>query len=277
MLRKYLILAVLAALVVGASASPAGADDTFRLDIRRANPALVPGLDDLDETQTVHGWRRGFYGRSFYGGFYRPYYSSFYYRPYYYPRFYGSSFGFAYSRPFYSSFYAPYYNFGYGSFGYGFNYYRPYVYSSFYSSPSFYYSPYYYCPIGDSVPAMPYATGNGPAYTVLTPYRNSSPSYPNETMPYSNGTAPRSNGSAAPEPTYPYNGGPQNPVPMPDARPATPQSAPPRPTVPLEGRAVSLPREQHKYTYPAYGEGRTSFAEDRVLPVTNPSTQRASR
>jgi hypothetical protein len=59
--------------------------------------------------------------------------------------------------------------------------------------------------------------------------------------------------------TYPYDGGPANPVPgtkpMPRAepQPAAPSAAPQR-SVPMEGRAVSLPRSASKWTYPAYGE-----------------------
>jgi hypothetical protein len=72
--------------------------------------------------------------------------------------------------------------------------------------------------------------------------------------------------------TYPYDGGPADPVPMPKA-PQTEEKKPSAPPmVPLEGRTVSLPAKpaaKPKYTYPAYGEepGRTGFAQDRVTVV----------
>jgi hypothetical protein len=76
------------------------------------------------------------------------------------------------------------------------------------------------------------------------------------------------------EPTYPYDGGPTNPVPTPrpmpraDQPPAAPSAAP-TPSVPLEGRAVSLPRSGSKWTFPAYGEQprRTSDSRDRSLGI----------
>jgi hypothetical protein len=58
--------------------------------------------------------------------------------------------------------------------------------------------------------------------------------------------------------TYPYDGGPQVPVPMPGNgvnRPAAPTRTPPA-TVPLEGRLVSLPGQAQRLSYPAYGERR---------------------
>jgi hypothetical protein len=66
-------------------------------------------------------------------------------------------------------------------------------------------------------------------------------------------------GRPAPAPrggqTFPYDGGPQAPVPMPGRAPAPTAEPPaaPRPMVPLEGRSVSLPAKP-RYTYAAYGE-----------------------
>ena len=62
-------------------------------------------------------------------------------------------------------------------------------------------------------------------------------------------TAPPPQAVPAPG-TFPYDGGPRNPPPMPKADPA-PSSAPA--TLPLDGHAVSLPRKP-AYTYPAFGE-----------------------
>ena len=238
--RKNLAIA-LVALAVCAGLSKAQTGDVLRLDIRNGGPTLTPGLDANDgDTQLVRGWYRPHYG---YGGFYRPSY---------YPRYYASYNSFYYARP---------------SYNYGYAYYRPYYgYSNYYYAPPVYYSPsyyspYYWCPIGDSAPAMPYAASAQPIYTVL----RSGDSAPPALLPYPKPYVD----NAVPGATYPYDGGPQNPVPMPGAQPQR--------TVPLEGKAVSLPRSEPKYTYPAYGEGPTSFAQDRVIPVTTPSTQRAAR
>lgn len=256
MLKKLLIVAGLSVLAVSVASSPARADDTLRLGFNGGAGTMTLGLDPNDDADTLavrRFYRGGHYG-GYHGGFARPYYG-FGYRSFYAPRFYGAGYGFGFNRPY--------------SFGLGFSYYRPYTaYSYYYAppvyyAPSFYYSsPYYYCPISDPAPLMPYAvpTGARASYTVL----NLSPAdYLPATVP--NGTYP----APAPNGTYPYDGGPQVPVPMPGANPpANPQSAP-RPTVPLEGRAVSLPRSEPKYTYPAYGEGRTEFAQDRAAPVKN--------
>jgi hypothetical protein len=88
---------------------------------------------------------------------------------------------------------------------------------------------------------------------------------------YAPSQAPRGDG------TYPYDGGPSSPVPNPKATPV-PQSAPQR-SVPLEGRAVSLPKSATKWAYPAYGETprRTSFAEDQTLLAKGQPRQSRSR
>ncbi len=54
--------------------------------------------------------------------------------------------------------------------------------------------------------------------------------------------------------TYPYDGGPRVPLPMPRADPApTPEVEPP--SAPVDGHSVSLPlKVAGKLTYPAYGE-----------------------
>jgi hypothetical protein len=74
-------------------------------------------------------------------------------------------------------------------------------------------------------------------------------------------------GQSAPAPgTYPYDGGPPNPVP-----PAKPEAKPaPGATLPLEGRTVSVPAQPlKKYAYQAYGENRTpsSTAPDRTILI----------
>jgi hypothetical protein len=68
--------------------------------------------------------------------------------------------------------------------------------------------------------------------------------------------APRDLGTQS----YPYDGGPQAPVPMPGNNgvnpPVAPTRTPPVATVPLEGRLVSLPGPAQRLSYPAYGERR---------------------
>jgi hypothetical protein len=61
------------------------------------------------------------------------------------------------------------------------------------------------------------------------------------------------------------------PMPKADTPPASPSAVPtvPTPSVPLEGRSVSLPRTGTKWIYPAYGESprRASDSQDRALVI----------
>jgi hypothetical protein len=212
----------------------------------------VAGETDAD-TELVHGYHRGFYGyRGFYGGHYRPAFYGGYYRPafyggYYRPAFYGGFYG--YRPAFYGGFY-----------GYAF----PRIYCA---PPVYYYYPPVYCaPIGFSVTM-------GPTSQLLA------------TPPAYNGAPPGPAPGVVPpmqEPngTFDYNGGPQKPVPLPGANPA-PAKAPPRSTVPLEGRLVSVPAPAppSRFAYPAYGErpAPTSFAVDRTVQATGTTAKKASR
>jgi hypothetical protein len=133
-------------------------------------------------------------------------------------------------------------------------FYRPWFGSSFYVTPSFF-APrvYYFCPIGLTL-------GTSMDQAPDAAVRRVEPQ-----DPYGQRPAPdAANGS------YPYNGGPVNPVPMPKAKPDADKVTPPAPTVPMDGRAVSLPVKP-KYTYPAYGEEpkQTDFARDRTAVVKN--------
>ena len=84
-------------------------------------------------------------------------------------------------------------------------------------------------------------TLNSPAITLGSPL-------PAAAQPRTQDLAPRQPRNDG---TFPYDGGPSSPVPNPKDTP--PSSTTPR-SVPLEGRAVSLPRAAPKWTYPAYGE-----------------------
>ena len=71
--------------------------------------------------------------------------------------------------------------------------------------------------------------------------------------------------------TYRYDGDPQNPLPMPGAEPGPgPTKAIPRPTVPRDGRLVSLPASD-PYTFQAYGAqpaAKQQAAETRIVNTT---------
>ncbi len=144
-----------------------------------------------------------------------------YYRYGYYPRYY--------------SYYYPRYYYPRYAYGYAYSYYRPYG----YYAPGVIYRPApCFSPISISVNPMPYA--------VMLPGRArisvqfGSP----EVLP-----APQ---SAPDNGTYPYDGGPRTPVPLPKADPG-PGVVPPVATI-VEGRVISLATKPAKYAYPAYGE-----------------------
>jgi hypothetical protein len=241
-------LAVLT-LIVGTSAVRAG--DLFKLTGNDSAPTLTlelkPGQDgDVQETTF---WNRGYYGG--YGSFYRP---SFYgggwggYNSYY-----GGGWGG------YNSFYnRPNVNWGYNSYYVRPSYYSPSYYPSYYYRPSYYYSP-YYCPISLRI------TTGASLYSPATPADSVLPTFPPlpkvmEPLPGQGSLPPL--GPVLPnqpsvDGTYPYDGGPSNPVPLPKGDP-NPPAVPNKSFAPGEGRLVSLPilKPTPKYTYPAYGDDK---------------------
>ncbi len=158
---------------------------------------------------------------------------------------------------YYRSYYRPYYAGYYGRPYYyprSYVYYAPAYYPSYYSyyeynRPAYYPSSYYY-PIAGEALAPPATNLQAPSY-----YRAPAPQQYVPPMPPANGSG-----------TFPYDGGPRSPVPMPN-----PEQAP-RGIIPIDGRLVSLPTEisggttqvgapasprntvQPRVTYPAYGE-----------------------
>jgi len=193
------------------------------------------------------GYRGGYYGgyRGYYGG-YRGFYGGYsnYYRPYY---------G-------YRNFYYPRYSFYAGGYGYG---YRPYYY---YAPPVYYYYPACSYPIG-------LTTTTFSAYSPVMPLA-------------SQDVGPVPEGGPVPRPggvedgTFPYDGGPASPVPMPKADPVpvpSRDSVPPTPKP--EGRIVSLPAPTTSFAYPAYGEktAPTSFAQDRPAVLKSDPVKSARR
>jgi hypothetical protein len=255
------------------AATAARAGDTIKLGLAANDDAPAVALGKLSPVaDTIDAGFRGggFHGGGFHGG-------GFHGGGFHGRGFHGGGFdhgGFRHggfrSNFFFGGFYGGYYPRYYG-FGYGYGYYPRYY--GYY--PSYYYDDYYYSPYGYPYSYRPRAYFYSAA--VLSPVSVSvtraTPSADLLNVPY-NGQdilpAPRPLQEGA---TYPYDGGPRplgpyaDPEPTRNPRPSTV----PGPTVPLEGRPVSLPAKPAaapKLTYPAFGElPRTQFAEDRVLPT----------
>jgi len=140
-------------------------------------------------------------------------------------------------------------------------------YSPFYYSTPLYYSypSYSYCPI--SISGTLNGSGGG--------YNGYSPVMP---MPPADAPGPAPRPGPRDDGTYPYDGGPASPVPMPNADPM-PSREPVRPAPKPEGRIVSLPAPKTQFAYPAYGDkpAPTSFAQDRVAELKSEPVKAARR
>lgn len=226
---RYGIWTALAAGLLLTATALSQANDTVRLGGPSAQAAIQGGTDN-----ELVRYGRGYYGGGgYYGG--RAYYGG------HHGRYYGSYYGGGYYRPYYGgySYYRPYY--------------QPYVYSYY---PSYYggsyYSPYYasYYPCAGDVAAVVTVQGQQPVYQ-----SQSQPTYQAPLAPRNNvqPMPPATNGDG----TYPYNGGPTQPIPMPPASDNPAPTSGPRGIIPLDGKLVSLPRET--------GGG--------VSPVGTPKTQ----
>jgi hypothetical protein len=252
MLRRCVVITAAIALAAVAWVSPVRAEETIRLGLNGSAPTLTLGGDndaDVIDVAWRGGYRGGYYGgyrgyyggyRGYYGGYggYRSYYPRYYggYRSYY-PRYYG-----------YNSYYPRYYGGYYGSYNpsyYG-GYYGSYSYPSYYGYSSYYTQPYVYFGI----------SGDGDCGSNIV------------TLPLQSGTAgqqvPNTRPPATKDGTFPYDGGPDRPVPMPKVEPEGTQL--PKQSVPLEGRPVSFPSKP-KYVYPAYGEQPTRTQPVDTVPV----------
>jgi len=280
-------LALAAALGLSASSAWTQSDVfQLRLDQSAALELAGASLDDdadlFDVGYKGYGGYRGFKGygggyhgfKGYYGG-YRGHYAHYgnyghygyrsYYRPYY-------NFSFAFGRPFYG--YSSYY---YPRYSYAYNYYRPYYYSGYssYYNGGDYSS--YYCPISVKTGGFSLQLGTYPQGSLnYEPAPNYLPQPRTiQTMPPADAPPSRAPEGYTPDNrTYPYDGGPSYPVPMPTPMP-TLEPSNLRPTVPLEGRPVSLPAttKSTKFAYPAYGEDKlppTKFGEDRTTPLQTP-------
>lgn len=235
MRAKWFLTSLLAAMGVLAWGGSSRGGDIIRLN-RMDNTPTRGLVDDGRGADTIRAWHHGFgwgwggwgYGGLGWGGFYRPYWGwggLGLYRPYY-----------SLYRPYYSwGFYRPYYGFGLG-YGLGFG---GFGYGTFFGPCA-------------GLSAGVYSL-NLPAIALDSPLAGAlKPRTPNSAP-----RQPRDDG------TFPYDGGPSNPVPKPKDTP--PSSTTPR-SAPLEGRAVSLPKAAPKWTYPAYGERarRTTPASQRT-------------
>jgi len=217
----YTFAAVVVALGI---AGVAKAQDTIRLD--DTGDAKVQDLlfDGQVDTERLW-WGRPFIFRPFawrpftWGSFYRPFVFRPFFRPY-----------FAF-RPFWG--------------------YRPWLSASLYT-PSFYNG------LGGSVsyggyPACSYDVGAYSNDAQFAPYSVSSNKY-SATVPAPvqiPGYAIHISGLT--ESGFIYDGGPSRPMPYASPGKAAPLVEPARPTVPLDGRLISIPARP-KYSYPAYGD-----------------------
>jgi hypothetical protein len=247
MLWRSLAAGALAA-VVFAWTAPARAGDTVKLGLdKSATPTVTLELKPGDDAEaTLAHWHAHYYG----GGFYHAGHYG-YGHAYYHVGHYGYGFSPAYYYP---------RRYGYSSFYYG-GFYPRYFYSptvTYYSqTPVYYYSqPLYY--------SAPYCSPIGLSATLQTP---------GDQMPPPMTQVNPGLG------TYPYDGGPANPVPMPKVDPA-PTNVPPKAVVPGDERPVALPARSGKYSYLAYGEkpGQVEKDETPALVVRmEPLNKKAPR
>ncbi len=217
-----------AAVLLFATSSPGRADDsTTVLLTAQANDTFDLVDDQDDDTQLVRWFRRGYY-RSSYRSFYRGYYGGFS------RRYYGG-----FSRRFYGGFY-PRYNYSY-RYSYRYSYPRfRYSYSRFNYYPRY---SYYYGISADLCDVQQ----NGGALSLILD--DCTPSVDLRTPLPKVDLTPLDNQS------FEYQDSPlRRSVEKPTPR-TEPAPLPPRRTVPLQGRAVSIPAPKKKsYSFEAYGE-----------------------
>ena len=254
---KWIAAGALATAGILAFALPVRAGDAHRLSMpSQATGAPTVGLvDDLKAVDTVkvHGYHGGYHGG--YGGYHG--YSHGYYGGYYgYGRSYYGGYGF--DRGYYGGYgYYPHYHHHY--YGYGYGYYPSFAYSGcyqpyYYSAPSIYYSTpsiYYYST--PSYYADPYLCPSaGLSGRFLSLNITTAPAIHRRIVEVVAAPAPTPDPVQSSDQTFPYDGGPRNPAPMPKAEP-TPDARPAAPQV--DDHSVSLPAKvASTLVYPAYGE-----------------------
>jgi len=238
---KWFAAAALATAGMLMFALPVRAGDTHRLSMP-SRTADAPTLNLVDngkgaDTVSVHG--RGGYGghvgysHGGYGGFSHGYYGGYGYSRGYYG-------GYGFRRPYYRFGYYPRYAFG--------AYYQPYYYAApsvyYYSAPSCSVAPSLYSSVAVSTPVVSLSINAAPASQRRIEELVAAPALVQPD-----------------DQTFPYDGGPRNPAPMPKAEP-TP-SAPP-----VDDHSVSLPAKvAGKLVYPAYGEQIVPRFQERGVLV----------
>jgi hypothetical protein len=253
---KWFVAGLLASVGVLAWGGSSRGGDTIRLNMVDNTPtkSLVDDGQGADTIRTHHGFGWGGWGHHGWGGWggwgYRGLgWGGLGYRGL------GWGWGGLY-RPYWGwggmGLYRPYYGFGlgYGGLGYGLGFSR-FGLGGFYPGFGMGYGGLFW-PWCAGASASVY-TLNMPAGTFGSPLPGAAQPRSQDLMP----GQPRNDG------TFPYDGGPNKAVPNPKDTP--PSSTTPR-SVPLEGRAVSLPKAAPKWTYPAYGERarRTTPASERT-------------
>lgn len=223
------------------SAATAHGQDVIRLGGVSASSSAIDaqtqtlgfnGDVNTELTRWGWGWGRGWGGwggygyRGWYGGLYRGY------------GFYGPRFYYGY-YPYYR--YRPYY-YGYGYYPYTF--YRPYYYYPYSYGATYYFSP---CSANGN------GNGTSAGYPQTVVLGSSVATYPTQQAPKLVMPPIPDSESSNGQQTFPYDGGPAQPVPLPGVKPA-PMLDQKRPALPLEGRLVSLPAVKSSPAFPAYGE-----------------------
>jgi hypothetical protein len=166
--------------------------------------------------------------------------------------------GFGFYPFFYYPYYYPYY---YPSYYYPWCYYYPSYVDAYYPLDADYPLEDYVAPSVDYTPSYSYPPSYGRSLRTTT-FPTPDPSVmPRATVPGETIPAPRPSPGKE---TYPYDGGPANPVPMPNAEPTPSRKA--RPTIVTDARLVA---KAPRYSYQAYGARPASRtpSEDRQVAV----------
>jgi len=280
MLSKQLAFGLALAAGLALTSTAKAGDDVIRLALpSSSSDVLTLGVTPSDlDADTIDVVRRGYYG-GYYGG-YRGGYGYGGYRGGYYGGYRGYGYG-GYRGGYYGGYRGYGYGYGYGGYrggyyggyrgyGYGYGYYRPRYYGGYYSS-SYYSSGYY--GISDDQGADVYAIC---ARSVVrsapsTYYRQPSYSQPSyQPQPIEELPAPSAVPQVMPradESTFPYDGGPKNPVPMPvpsqsldEAKPTQipyGRLQPGETLVSVKPKQTEEKKTSGKWNFPAYGEKPT--------------------
>ncbi len=256
-------LAVLAIGMTSARAQDLGAK-IYRLGDTSAFASERP--DGTDEDTQLVAYRGGYRGGSYGGGHYAGYRGGSYGGGHYagyrggYGGYRGGYYG-GHHGGYRNAYYGPRYGFGFGYPYYARSYYGYSQPAYYYSAPPvyYYYPSYSYCPISlNSTPVYSGSVGVG-----YPPAQGAAPPPPMRRADEGFGVPP-----PPPEEqgTFPYNGGPGAPVPLPGLEPL-PQKAPA--IDPAQGRVVSIPAKLPKYLYSAYGQkpATDSAVADRPVLV----------